>query len=136
VRAACDGPVGLLTSLALPERFSRTRIDVQIALAAGHLTRVRGRSDPEVWAQTIEVCQRNGPPQALAEARYRFAEAVLGAGRRSGGRGRGPARGAGGRSRAPYRATGREIESLAERARIELEESPPAASREPGAGWA
>jgi DNA-binding NarL/FixJ family response regulator len=28
----------------------------------------------------------------------------------------------------------REIESLAERARIELEESPPAASREPGAG--
>jgi DNA-binding CsgD family transcriptional regulator len=123
-----------LTSLALPARFPRARIDALMALGAAQLTRVRGKSDREAWARAVGACELGGSPQALADARYRLAEALLGSG--------------GGRADAAIalrlalrvarelriRPLIEEVESLAQRARIELEEvaavPPPA---EPGA---
>jgi DNA-binding CsgD family transcriptional regulator/tetratricopeptide (TPR) repeat protein len=124
-----------LTSLVLPTRMSRLKLEVQIALGAAHLTRVRGRSDPDAWARAVQACELAASPQTLADARYRYAEALLGAG--------------GGRLEATVLLRGalaaarelriqplvHEIEGLSERARIDLEEAAPApASKEPGHG--
>jgi DNA-binding NarL/FixJ family response regulator len=82
----------------------------------------------------VQACEAGGSPQALADARYRLAEALLGAG--------------GGRTEAATALRQalqgardmrilplvREIEGLAKRARIELEAAAPATALEgPGA---
>jgi DNA-binding CsgD family transcriptional regulator len=69
-----------LVSLPLPARYPRARIDALIALGAAYLTRVRGISDPGAWSGAVQACEEVGSPQCLADARYRLAEALLGAG--------------------------------------------------------
>jgi DNA-binding NarL/FixJ family response regulator len=69
-----------MTSQALPAKFPRLVVDAQWALGAAHLTRVRGRSDPEAWRQAVHACEASESPHWLAAACYRLAEALLGAG--------------------------------------------------------
>jgi ATP/maltotriose-dependent transcriptional regulator MalT len=124
-----------LTSLVLPARFSRARVDAQIALGAAQMTRVLGRSEPEAWARAVQACELGGYPQALADAQFRLAEAMLGA---RGGRVEAAVvlrNALAGARKLRIRPLVQEIEALAARARIDLEEVRPApASREGGTG--
>jgi predicted ATPase/DNA-binding CsgD family transcriptional regulator len=122
-----------LASMPLPARLPRARIDALLALARAQLTRVRGKGDPEAWTRAVDACEAGSSPQALADARYRLAEALLGAG--------------GGRTEAATALRQalqgaremrilplvREIEGLAKRARIELEPDSTATPVAPGA---
>ncbi len=123
-----------LLGLPLPATLPRARIDAMRACAAAQMSRVKGLSEPEVWSRAVHALEVAGSPQSLADARYRWAEAILGAG--------------GDRSEAvsilrdAYRSARdlrimplvKEIEGLARRARIEIEEGMPGQGAPPDAG--
>jgi DNA-binding NarL/FixJ family response regulator len=117
-----------LASLPLPANYPRARIDAVLALAAAQLCRVRGQTDPEAWLRAIRACELGSSPQAVADARYRLAEALLGVG---GSRADAAVALREALEAAHEMGIGplvREIESLGRRARIALGESPPASS--------
>ncbi len=71
-----------------PTTGSRREADAYLALAAAHRDRLEGRDDPAAWDRLAAAWSDQGNPYEVAKARWRQAEAILGAGEGRAGRSR------------------------------------------------
>lgn len=108
-------------------------------LTDAELLRARGESPPERWAQAVAAWEQLPCPFVLAQARYRWAEALLDAGEQAGGRSRAEGRAKAAevlvsayqKARVLSSPLSERIEQLATRARISLDDSTRPSRSEP-----